>query len=139
MLQRQCRPGLSDHEVTNCLSPLRSKSRENKGGQTSIFFRSQILDAKMDHFLERFPLSNAQNTHIFQPAAGSHPASLKIRSPEYKGGTDSCLSPDWLGIFRENVCLLGYFAGAEVLGYLKRYAMVSGSQRNNKKSPAALF
>ena len=47
------------------------------GGFLTPTSRAQILDPKMDHFLKRFPLSNAPNTQKFQPAAGQNPGSTK--------------------------------------------------------------
>ena len=45
--------------------------------ERTVLLGTQILDPKMDHFLKRFPLSNAPNTQNFQPAAGQNPGSTK--------------------------------------------------------------
>ena len=50
---------------------------KTRGGFLTPTSRAQILDPKMDHFLKRFPLSNAPNTQNFPPAAGQNPASTK--------------------------------------------------------------
>ena len=67
--------------------PFEVGSGQTKGGVIEIFWRAQILDPKMDHFLKRFPLSNAPNTKKIPPAAGQNPWLHQIwRSRETEGG-----------------------------------------------------
>ena len=65
--------------VSNWLPPpLRSKSRENKGGQTSSNYSASDFGPQKGHFLKRFPLTSARNTPKFSACGGPNPASLKI-------------------------------------------------------------